>query len=218
MTTTAPAPVPATSKLLANMKHPKKASRFDKFEKVLSIAFFMFAGIILVAIAAKLFEMDLSSDSLRLTAVLALFGMYLAFGLWLLILLAQMGLALKHGFAGRANDIDKAIDREQALLTSLQSCCPMALAERGARLELEAKLLTRRYGLIAILVSAGAVAIRLHDAGGRAEVWEPLAELSMWIYAGSFGALVGALALASLTSQLDRVAHLLLAASKRYGA
>lgn len=218
MKTTSPTPIPATSKLLADMKPPRKASRFDKFEKVLSTAFFMFAGLVFVAFAAKWLEMDMSSDSLPQTAVLALLGMSLAFGLWLLGLLAEMGLTLRRGFAGRADDIDKTIDREQVLLASLQSCCPMALAERGARLELEAKMLTRRYGLVAILVSAGAVAIKLHDAGGQAEVWDRLTALSMWIYAGSIGAFIGAAALVSLTSQLDRVAHLLLAASKRYDA
>lgn len=208
-------PIPPTAELIRRLKPPRRTRSLERVENALFVGLACVYATLCALAIAKVFGFELPLE-VRPYVVVALLGLILLFPtLFVLVLLIQGVQAIRGGFAARAEDLDLAIAHEAHALLELRGCCADALELRADRVALESTLLNRRIAAMASVVTLGSLMISLQKVGGEAALWATTTTLQLWVYAGSVGALIGALLLLRYTGWLDRVANHLRTAAKQ---
>lgn len=206
---------PSTLDMLRKIKRPMKRTATDRLEWWLLRAF-----IILVTVGLATAAMGAVGAITRPSAYTALVVLFaiagICFVVWTITQFFSAVIEMKGGFASAATAIDETIEHDKSIIGELLQCHPHQLRERAKQLELEAKRLSQRSRIATLLVAVGAAVVALHDAGQP--IWGRLEDLSLFVLAGSFGLLLGALMVASFAGRLEKISGLFLLAYDRIGS
>ena len=204
--------LPETPDMLKKIKHPREKTTVDRIENVLFIVMvLLFITTLIVGALAAAGWIPASGAKL---AVLVSFTITLiSFLTWSISQLIAVALALKGGFLRVASRIDQEIKFENTIIAELAGCDPKELRQRAAHLDLKVKRLTRRAGVSTVLTAIGVTILNLRDAGQG--FWGQLDDVTLFVYAGTLGVLIGAALLIAFVTKLEKISGIFMLAANR---
>lgn len=202
--------LPGTSDMLDRVKCPREKTLADRIENAL---FFFMVGLFAASlVVAGLAVTGWISTAAARAAVLVFSILVLAaFLIWSVSQMVTAAAAIKGGFRRVAERIDREIRFESGIIADLQGCDPAELRKRAAHLDLKIRQMTRRAGISTVLTAIGVVILNLRDAAQAS--WGRLEDVTLFVYAGSLGVLIGAALLITLAGQLEKVSGLFVLAA-----
>lgn len=214
MTDATPRPIPTTFEMIERTKRPKVVSNLDRVENY-SLVGLLILGVLTGAAWALHVSGWASKATVEFLLTSIVGAMVVIVAIWGGTQIVEAFRAWRAGYRPMAERIDAAVARERTILDELAECDPQELRERAKHLELEAKVLGRRAGLVTVVGAIAVALTNVFDTAAKASVWPEFPYAKLLVYTSSIGFFIGSLLLVILVGKLERIAGLFALAADR---